>query len=591
MSPRHFFDRAGINVLCMMLIMCAVVVPVLTIYVMGTSHWHGPFRDMWEIYPFLQKIIAHSWTFGDLWESYGYSHRLFIPRLLFIADHRWFDASNHLLISVSVLCQGLTCAVFARVLWRESGLSLAERTCLLCMVIALQSSGTLLFNFMHTFDVQWFVCCTCVVMACYFLSRLPQREKTLQVGGHCNQTTRKDLLCAGCFVVLACLNNFSGMVAWPIWFVFCWKFSRGPAIKLILMALSAAFIFCYLQGVHGAGIDYPATRSAWKMIAYLLVVFPSIYLVSPLADRDFLPFGNAALVLIVPVFLVLGGFWRRFLFGKPDRHHSFLKLFLACIGLFGVGVALVTAIGRGYDPANAHASRYQNIIMLFWSAMIPLFWLEARERDNAVFRVALRALCGMVFAAFMCCQWTSWNQNMHLGSQVNRAHLALMLGFSHEVPMIAPTVSRSMIYVPGYNLERERRLYEQARQGIFHGALAEAWRDGVWLSQIPRVCSDVEWKTSLYRGPYARYMAFSVSGQTHDVEAALLTDAAGKVIAAAIPGDAESLGASLAYFWGVKNPVLRGFVATDEPPYALVMLSGGSGQPACKQLVNSPPAP
>jgi hypothetical protein len=343
-----------------------------------------------------------------------------------------------------------------------------------------------------------------------------------------------------------------------------------------------------MQGVHSAVVDYSAIGGAGKMIAYLLVVFPSIYLVSPLADREFLPLGNVALVLIAPVFLVLGSLWWKFFFGK-QRNDSSLKLFLACIGLFGVGVALVTAMGRGYDPANAHASRYQNIVLLFWSAMIPLLWLEAREQSNAVLRGVSRALCGIVFVGFMCCQWTAWNQNMHLGSQVNRAHLALMLGFSHEVPMIAPTVSRSMIYVPGYNLERERRLYEQAQKGIFHGSLAEAWRDGVLLSQIPRRCGNVEWKTSLYQGPYARYLAFSVSGQTHDIDATLLTSEAGKVIAAAIPGDAESLGTSLAYFWGLKNPVLRGFVATDEPPYALVMFSGG--QPTCKQLVNSLPAP
>ena len=254
---------------------------------------------------------------------------------------------------------------------------------------------------------------------------------------------------------------------------------------------------------------------------------------------------------------------------------------MACIGLFVYGVAVITAIGRGYDPSHVKAMRYQNIVLLFWSAIILLAILESNAM-GIIKKYLLRATCVSVLSGFLWCQPLSWNQNVWLGYQVNRAHLALMMGFSKEVPMIAPTVSRSMIYVPGYNLERERVLYEKAREGIYQGEAGRLWLDGVSLASISNVCQDVTWALSPYEGAYTRYTSFSVSGNTSHFKIAALLDSGGKVLAMAIPEGANNFVDALRFTLGIKNPVMRGFAVSEVKPAALVLFQGELASDACK---------
>jgi hypothetical protein len=179
---------------------------------------------------------------------------------------------------------------------------------------------------------------------------------------------------------------------------------------------------------------------------------------------------------------------------------------------------------------------------------------------------------------FMFYQHISWDQNIRLGYQVNRAHLALMMGYSRDVPMIAPTVSRPMIYVPGYNLEQERAFYQHVQMGIYHGDLASLWLNGVSLAQIHDTCDVVSWNVSPYQGPYSHYLSFTVSGQTKEFEAAALVDDGGHVFAMAIPEVVNTVQIAL----GEKRRLMRGFALSDQYPFALVMLGGHDGY--CKLI-------
>jgi len=516
---------------------------------------------MWEIYPFLQKIIAGTWNSGDLWESYGYSHRLFIPRLLFIADHDYFSANNHFLIFVSIVCQILICAVFALLLWRENTLSLLEKYGLIAIVVSLQFSGTLLFNFMHTFDVQWFICCLFIVLAFYHLSVFPSSEKYFLYG----------FLNSGFFIILACLCNFSAMAAWPIWIALVVLKINNKNHKITLAFVAILFISLYVVGIRSAPVAQENIFEWLKYFSYIFVMFPFVYLSNPLSDIEFFPIGYMAAFLVIPALYFLIKFWWDFLVHDVIQRERRLGFFLACLGLFGYGVALITAIGRGYDPINVHAMRYQNIVLLFWSAVISLALLEARRLANTLKQLS-RVPFVMVFAGFLWCQPLSWDQNIRLGYQVNRAHLALMMGFSDNVPMIAPTVSRPMIYVPGYNLERERALYEKARKGIYQGDLANVWLDGVFLANIQKDCQRISWTLSPYKGSFTSYTSFSVSGQTQDFKAAALVNQDGKVMAMAIPERANNIVSALLYSWGLRSAPMRGFAVSSGNPFALVML-------------------
>lgn len=561
------------------LALIAFVITFLTLYTLAVAHWHGPFRDMWEIYPFLIKIIDETWSLKDLWESYGYSHRLFFPKLLFIADHQFFDATNHLLIAVSIVCQILICGLFSILLWRDNSISAPEKYALISILVCLQFSATLLFNFMHTFDVQWFLCCFFVVAAHYQMCHLSSNSLEMT-----DKSRSQHLALSGLLIAVACLNNFSGMAAWPIWLLLVFARLQHLKLKILFAILSVLFIALYAFGIRGTHMDLESISELFKFLAYVFVTFPLAYLANPLSDTDFTPVRYLALLVVIPALYILAKFWTEFLLGKSDRKQKPLAFFLAGIGLFGYGVAVITAIGRGYDPSHVHAMRYQNIVMLFWSAVILFAILESRYYLIRS-RFLLLSPFILTFAGFLWCQTSNWGQNIWLGYQVNRAHLALMMGYAGDVPMIAPTVSRSMIYVPGYNLERERALYEQARMGIYHGELASVWLKGISIPTIPQRCTGRSWSLSPHQGTYSSYTRFLVSGDTAAFSQAALVNKAGKVLAIAIPDVADSLVNSLRVTLGFYNPVFKGFAIPGDQPYALVMLRASGDHVICTDLI------
>lgn len=527
-----------------MAIGCLVIV-LSTLYVLVVSHWHGPFRDMWEIYPFLEKIIQDSWSLDDLWESYGYAHRLFIPRLLFIADYQFADASNHLLIAISLLCQTGICIMFARILFAQDSLAVWQRWCLFLLVMSFQFSGTLLFNFMHTFDVQWFLCCFFVTAALYLLTLQTSAQNAVM------------LAISGMLILLACLCNFSAMAIWPVWMFFVCIRPASAMYRWTLLALAVIFIAMYATGVRSASPDALGSVNILVAATYFLFQFPLLYLGNPVSNPDYLPFGGWVVVLVsIPLLLLVRFGWM--FTKKTKRNYSQGVLFLAALLLFCFGVAVMTGLGRGYDPGHVYASRYQNIVMLFWSAAIPFVFIETQSLVP-VTRSVLR-MSGILFiSGLMACQWQSWNENLLLGRNVSRSHLALMMGYSDDVPMIFATVSRSMIYVPGYNLEKERLLHEQARKGIYAGKMAQDWLNGVQALEISSPCNGVEWKLIDRKTPYTNFVEFQVTGDLANYDYALLVSEGGRMVALAKPENEIGLLKSIERSLKFSPVSLRGY--------------------------------
>ncbi len=438
-----------------LLLPVVLLVALLTVFctmtVLIKAHWYGPFRDMWEIYPFLVRIVDGTWTWSELWQLYGGSHRLFIPKLLFIADYYFVDANNHLLITVSVLCQVIICFLFARLIFASDGLQRTTQWILLLCVVSLQFSATLLFNFMHTFDVQWFTCCVSVALAFYLLAI---NEKP----------GPEHFFISGLCIVVASLSNFSGVVAWAIWAVLLWFALPDIKQRIGLSVLALIFLAAYAEGMMSAGMAVEGVGQWLRYLFYLVVYFPGYYLSNPLSSPDFYGQGVIGCLMVGLVLLLLIHFWWQHLLQKNPA--SGLLKFAAMLVLFAYGVAFATGLGRGYDPSHVHAMRYQNIVVLFWSGALMLLllnnFIRLRLLRGATVLIAVTALAG-----FWGAQPGSLDENLRLGRNVQLAHVALVMGFTHVIEAINATVSRSQIYVPDYNLERERELHKRAIAGAF----------------------------------------------------------------------------------------------------------------------------
>jgi hypothetical protein len=176
---------------------------VASIYTLSVSLWRGPWRDMWEVMPFLEKALTGEAGWQDYWEQYGLSHRPLISKGLWVADLKWFAGSNHLLLAVSLFAQTIIFGVVYAFLRRDdSFVSWQRNTVLWCCVFCILSI-TQVFNFLHTFDVQWFlVTSSCMLsLACLLLPK---------------NKTNVYLVSGWLLVFFASLNNFSGLVMWPV---------------------------------------------------------------------------------------------------------------------------------------------------------------------------------------------------------------------------------------------------------------------------------------------------------------------------------------------------------------------------------------
>ena len=581
-SPGSLRNTPVSSALALLAMGCAASVLCVTLAVLGAAHWHGPFRDMWEIYPFLQKIAEGSWGVVDLWESYGHSHRLFIPKLLYIADYHFAAASNHLLIAVSLLCQVGICCLFGRMLYSIQGMALAHKHLLLAFVVTSQFSATLLFNFMHTFDVQWFLTCFFVTLAVFCLwadaaSRWPSA-----------------LLAMLC-ILMACLCSFSAMAAWPLWLLFLWQRQQGSLVPWCkrygwMLLLASAFIGLYAMDMRAEGARLLGQGNTWHSLFYLFIQFPLLYLANPVSDPDYFAWGPWGALLLVPALGAVLWNVRYFFYRSALSPLQNLQVALAALALFGVGVAVMTGLGRGYDPDHVRASRYQNVVLLFWAAAFCLLWLQVATM-SVWKQLAWRAYGLLLLLALLACQLKSWQDNLLLGRNVSRAHLALMMGYADDVPMIAATVSRSMIYVPGYQLEKERALFEGARKGIYAGSPAREWLAGI-APENPAapLCQGLSWQLRERVTPYTRYVEWTVEGSFAPGQRAFLLERSGRVAAIAqLDVPLQWGGLWQHYAASTVRNTLRGFARKGVAPGSeglFILKSGDSLDEVCRMPYN-----
>lgn len=547
---------------------CALVIFLITLRIIFESHWHGPFRDMWEIYPFLEKIANKTWSISDFWESYGFSHRLLIPKALYAADYYFSYANNHLLIVVSTLCQIAIVMIFLFSFKKNNIIKKGKIIIFTSALIIFQFSGSLLFNWLHTFDVQWFLCSALICFSLYLISIIVLGDD-------------RRILVFGSMLLIAsaCLCNSSAMAAWPIW-IYGITFKRGFTLKNIsLIILILIFIFSYMSGSKTTIPEISSFLSLIKYIFYIFVYFPARYLTNPLSNHEYIN------VLYLPVFFYGFVFFLLIdFFIKKPAQDDFCETFLFFVIVFCIGVSIMTAIGRGYDPSHTKAMRYQNIVVLFWSATIVFSYLRIFSYKKIIQRFFM-ILMSSVLLGYLANQVIFWNENLKLGHQVNKAHLALMMGFSSNIPMIAPTVSRSMIYVPGYNLEKERYLHETIRKGIYSGVLAQYWLKIKDFNEITSQCSNVKWHISLYAGQYTSYTSLTITAPASGYVAGLMHNVNGRPIAAAVLEKPVTVYEMLKMDGGLfDRNVLKGYVIDSETPVDLVLLHH-NGRSHCKILL------
>jgi hypothetical protein len=443
-----------------------VIVLLLTLaalYTLSVSFWRGPWRDMWEALPFVEKAMAGQASLFDYWDQYGYSHRPLISRLFWVADFRWFAGSNQLLLAVSLLMQAMTYCSLRSVLRRDSSFSAHERRIVLTGVLFCLLNITQVFNLLHTFDVQWFLVTGFVVLSLERILANMHRQNPAW------------LLFAWLCVFLATLNNFSALVIWPVEILLLLALRYPPAQIAIYFLATIFYLLLYFYGLPTNGdsligeIAHQPLPQVLQAIAGLLVVFPLWYLSNPLSFQlatdgplhmswpvNWIAPLLVASLLVCALWCWWQGLWQR------KRYSAIAWLGLSMV-LYGYGVGVVTALGRAVFWENVYALRYQNIVLLFWIGIVLWLASSVRWRHAGLFAGAVLLLLVFTFNI-------GWNHDnlIKTGNRTRDAHLALLVGLEKELSAIRATVSRSHLGEGStYTLQQEAQFLRSIHAGPY----------------------------------------------------------------------------------------------------------------------------
>lgn len=466
---RHTRLWGGVYAVAVLLLIAAAL------YTLGVSVWRGPWRDTWEAMPFIEKALAGQASLADYWEQYGYSHRPLVSRWLWVADLRSAAGSNHLLLAVSLLMQSVIYLAVRAVLRRDATFDSYQRCLVLVGVLFCLYSITQVFNFLHTFDVQWFVTAAGVMLSL---------ERIL-AGSADKKSTALVLAWLGVFI--GSLNNFSALVMWPVDVLLLVSLQYRAAQIFGFLFATLAYLLFYLHDLP-SGSDVTAGQVLQHSTAEILqaacgvfVVFPLWYLSNPLSFQlstegplhmQWPVSWLAPLVMAVLLLCVFRAWLLGFLQRKKYSPVAWLGLSLA---LYGYGVGVVTALGRGLFWDNVYALRYQNIVLLFWIGIV--LWLA-----SSVQRRQLGLFAGAVLLLIFFTVNLDWNHSniLKMANRTRDAHLALVIGLENRLSAIQATVSRSHLYEgTDYSLAEEAKFLRSIHAGPY--------ADPAW--QVPSLAS------------------------------------------------------------------------------------------------------
>lgn len=352
---------------------------------LGIYHlaWSGPFRDIWEFIGDIQQQLQGNWSFAYLIDAYGGAHRIFLPKLVFWADYRFFAGSNFLTISLSLLCQLISLWLYITV-WRQSALASWQRCLLIAAMIAALFHAGQLFNFLYAMDVQWFMANTLALAAMICALRAQ---------------TIAQLWLAFMFAIGASLCNFTGLMAVLLVCICGFFFFRKHKAKLaefLFAAAIGAYLMWYVQTgkssenfilaslLNSADLKEFVIRALLTL--YQLIPFTLKMLSNPLS-REW-PVTGITIAALSIVFL-LQQTWRL-------RHSRSQASQLAVLGCWYIllGCAF-TALGRILYPNTATAERYLTLTLPYTVLIISLLWLALEDRKQQ-----LAALLSVPLLAF-----------------------------------------------------------------------------------------------------------------------------------------------------------------------------------------------
>ena len=329
---------------------------LLAYYAVDSVYW-----DEWEIVLLLDKFYKHALTFRDIFAQHN-EHRIALTKIIILLNAIYLRWNIYLEIAVNVLLAAGTSIVIYYAVGKLDFLDIKKR-----MLIYFTSAGLILSfsqydNFMWGFQMEVFMSVFFDFLALCLLV----------YGGNAG------IFAAMFFGVLGTFSFANGMMIWPAGFVILCISAYIPEGKfrlwkvLVWSVLSLASIYLYFYDFRYGAMQMPVNEKVIYLLTHphvMFILFAS-YLGLPLSNmRQSAALGLGILGLIIQAWSLITIIRRR----SWNRNISFWL----GIDIYALLSAAVTSFGRSHSISSTMQYRYITICMIFWLAVIALFFIAA----------------------------------------------------------------------------------------------------------------------------------------------------------------------------------------------------------------------
>lgn len=398
-----------------------------------------PYVDQWmDLYRW--RHSAQTGLLAYLFAQHN-EHRILFPRLVFIADWRWFQGRDILNLVVIGIIQLLGAAFFIRLsrLRRSGPLGVLGLALALSLIASLLQWESLFWGFCVQVVGVYVSACWALYAYCA-ASRDPAALRWGQMLG------------AVALLVVASFNMANGVFAGAAMLLVAILTRRGWVAMAIAAAATTALLAINLYGYHAPSanaltLPFHPGRLATYFVCYLGNIW------SP--DRTL----EAALAGLVGCASTLG----MALVVTRDGTRDPIRAALLGVALFVGLSAALASIGRAQlGLLSAASSRYMTSTAYFWAAQA-LFWALTVQRASSLPpRLTLGAIFGLAILRLVTLQPLGYAQLFKVHEWVVLASSSLLGGTSDgnaQVPVI--------LFVDGKMVQDDLPYLREARLSLF----------------------------------------------------------------------------------------------------------------------------
>lgn len=338
---------------------------LLPVGVLATSAWAvtvnyspTPYQDQWATIPLWQGLFEGTATARDFFAQHN-EHRIFFPRLVFMADFAWFQGRNILNLAAIGAIQVAAAALYLRACGRFRPLTL----------LAAATSAALMFsllqweNLFWGFQVQFVGVFAAGAWAIWLFCKSLEDERRIAPAS---------LVAALLLLGVAAFTLANGLLAGFAMMLTALVVRRRPVEVLVVLGATAALLAAYLAGYHTVQGHSPPRLILERPVDYLAYVL--IYLGNPWKA------GSVGLAVAAGLIGVVATAAMAALVVR-DKGRDRARTAMFGIVLFIGMTAGVTALGRlSFGVEQALSSRYVTPANHFWAAQA-VFWALTAQAE------------------------------------------------------------------------------------------------------------------------------------------------------------------------------------------------------------------